>query len=346
MADSTNESMAQTLEPREEGGQATGQVEGLSLSPPSPSPKVEEKQREETPPPPSSPQAGNEEEGFQQQQAQTEETPPPPPSSSQVEEEGSEQQQAQTEETPPPPPSPQAEEGFEQQQPSPQEEAVEENVPPPPHEEENVGQEAVGESPTTTVEGEEGVGEAQGTREEGEEQKETTEKNEEPGPLPQLGAQVTTSVHPLEPATHNEDELSEEMLMEELAAAAAETPPSPPRMLVRNTSSVTTSAGVTLRDLGDCTICNVSADNIMKKTLDKLHRPADTSLLTNLAICMENLPATETVQDCLDYLANRTGHTLADVMVAQYVLNGGVLMKQMDGDEEFTADISNTCAEE
>jgi hypothetical protein len=69
-----------------------------------------------------------------------------------------------------------------------------------------------------------------------------------------------------------------------------------------------------------------------------LHRRAPTSLLTNLSLFMSELQPSTEVQKCIDYLEFHKPPSLADVMVTQYVLNKGMLMRDSEDD---VVDISN-----
>lgn len=78
-----------------------------------------------------------------------------------------------------------------------------------------------------------------------------------------------------------------------------------------------------------------------------LHSPAEKNLVMNMAIAMNSLPYDDTINHCKLYLLSRDNITMLDIMMTQYVLNGGILMKQVETDvssgvhSEYTADLSS-----
>lgn len=50
------------------------------------------------------------------------------------------------------------------------------------------------------------------------------------------------------------------------------------------------------------------------------------------------------LQDCQEYLSQKQHYTLLDMLVCQYILNGGILMRQQHNtDNEHHVDLSSSC---
>jgi hypothetical protein len=83
----------------------------------------------------------------------------------------------------------------------------------------------------------------------------------------------------------------------------------------------------------------------MSDIYTRLHQDADKTLLLNLTLAMENLPVEKmgVAEECLRYLANKANHSLQDVLVCQYAMNGCVLLKQCSPDDGslYNADVSS-----
>ena len=84
----------------------------------------------------------------------------------------------------------------------------------------------------------------------------------------------------------------------------------------------------------------VSNGNLLCSLSKVLLKPVEQRLVDNLNEAMANMPVGKHVHDCGEYLNSKATHTLLDVLMAQYVLNEGILMKQYDEKGGYTADIS------
>jgi hypothetical protein len=80
------------------------------------------------------------------------------------------------------------------------------------------------------------------------------------------------------------------------------------------------------------------AVNCVNTVYTGLHRRAEAALVTNLYIFLAEMEPTDDVRQCIEYLACHKPPSLADVMVTQFIINKGVLMKQHDNE---VADITN-----
>lgn len=83
-------------------------------------------------------------------------------------------------------------------------------------------------------------------------------------------------------------------------------------------------------------------DNAMHKVYAELHSQADPEIIHKLRMAMEGIPEqTHGLADCKKYFSAKQHYTLQDILVAQYVLNDGLLMRQNHGtEEEYHVDIS------
>lgn len=76
----------------------------------------------------------------------------------------------------------------------------------------------------------------------------------------------------------------------------------------------------------------------------KLHAQVDMRIIQNLRIALDDIPQdTEGLDECKKLLSLSEGGnlTLQDVLMIQYVLNGGLFMRQHHGcDDEYGVDIS------
>jgi hypothetical protein len=80
------------------------------------------------------------------------------------------------------------------------------------------------------------------------------------------------------------------------------------------------------------------AVNCVNTVYTGLHRRAEASLVSNLYVFLAELEPTDDVRQCIEYLSCHKPPSLADVMVTQFIINKGVLMKQHDNE---VADITN-----
>jgi hypothetical protein len=73
----------------------------------------------------------------------------------------------------------------------------------------------------------------------------------------------------------------------------------------------------------------------MEAAYSDIMEPADPSLVRSLAAAMQRLASVSphhgmAVKDCADFLGARHGHTTMDIVVAAYVLNSGVVLKNYE----------------
>ena len=97
----------------------------------------------------------------------------------------------------------------------------------------------------------------------------------------------------------------------------------------------------------------MAADNLKHQDEDplrtayaELHSPADKDLVERLKIAMQDIPeGTKGLEACKSYFSQKQYYTMLDVLVAQYVLNDGLLMRQHhDQEDEYHVDISEPAA--
>lgn len=82
--------------------------------------------------------------------------------------------------------------------------------------------------------------------------------------------------------------------------------------------------------------------NCLHSAYAEVHMPASEDLVQRLRLAMHDIPeGTKGLEDCKKYFTNKQFYTMLDVLVAQYVLNDGLLMRQHHNqDDEFHVDIS------
>ena len=81
---------------------------------------------------------------------------------------------------------------------------------------------------------------------------------------------------------------------------------------------------------------------LVRKVYSELHMQADPEIVAKLRLAMEGIPeGTKGLEDCRTYFASKQHYTLQDVLVGQYVLNDGLLMRQGHSTEdEYHVDIT------
>lgn len=81
---------------------------------------------------------------------------------------------------------------------------------------------------------------------------------------------------------------------------------------------------------------------VMRRVYSELHSQADADVVGKLRLAMEGIPeGTKGLADCRTYFASKQHYTLQDILVAQYILNDGLLMRQNHGSEdEYHVDIT------
>lgn len=86
----------------------------------------------------------------------------------------------------------------------------------------------------------------------------------------------------------------------------------------------------------------VSQKCAVRKVYSELHSQADADVVGKLRLAMEGIPeGTKGLEDCRTYFGSKQHYTLQDVLVAQYILNDGLLMRQNHGSQdEFHVDIT------
>ena len=85
-----------------------------------------------------------------------------------------------------------------------------------------------------------------------------------------------------------------------------------------------------------------SAHAAVHKVYAELHNQADADIIMKLRMAMDCIPeGTSGLADCRHYFSTKQHYTLQDVLVAQYVLNDGLLMRQNHGmPDEYHVDIA------
>jgi hypothetical protein len=81
----------------------------------------------------------------------------------------------------------------------------------------------------------------------------------------------------------------------------------------------------------------------VRKVYAELHSQADPEIIDKLRMAMECIPASNCkgLNDCKNYFSSKQHYTLQDILVAQYILNDGLLMRQNHGtDDEYHVDIA------
>jgi hypothetical protein len=80
----------------------------------------------------------------------------------------------------------------------------------------------------------------------------------------------------------------------------------------------------------------------LQKAFARLHSKVEDSVLENLRTALRDVPdETEGLEECKKLVESSSkGMTLQDVLMVQYVLNGGLIMRQNHGsDDEYQVDI-------
>lgn len=74
----------------------------------------------------------------------------------------------------------------------------------------------------------------------------------------------------------------------------------------------------------------------------ELHSPANADLVQRLKLAMQDIPkGTKGLDACKSYFSQKQYYTMLDVLVAQYVLNDGLLMRQHhDMQDEYHVDLA------
>ena len=63
----------------------------------------------------------------------------------------------------------------------------------------------------------------------------------------------------------------------------------------------------------------------------------------NVYACVQGTPG---LLDCARYMNQKQYYTLQDILVVQYILNGGILMRQMhDTQDEYHVDLGSNTAD-
>ena len=85
-----------------------------------------------------------------------------------------------------------------------------------------------------------------------------------------------------------------------------------------------------------------TSEDAMHKVYAELHSQADAEIIQKLKMAMDCIPEnTKGLADCKNYFSSKQHYTLQDILVAQYVLNDGLLMRQNHGmDDEYHVDIT------
>lgn len=107
-------------------------------------------------------------------------------------------------------------------------------------------------------------------------------------------------------------------------------------MQLASAASTSSSAAATNAD-------KQSGENdAMRKVYAELHSQADPEIIQKLRMAMEDIPEhAHGLADCKKYFKAKQHYTLQDILVAQYVLNDGLLMRQNHGTEnEYHVDIA------
>lgn len=92
---------------------------------------------------------------------------------------------------------------------------------------------------------------------------------------------------------------------------------------------------------------NDSSSCSIRKVYSMLHSQADADLVSKLRLAMDGIPPnTKGLSDCRTYFSSKQHYTLQDILVAQYVLNDGLLMRQNQGtQDEYHVDITEPLVE-
>lgn len=102
-------------------------------------------------------------------------------------------------------------------------------------------------------------------------------------------------------------------------------------------------AGTNLADQEDTVeACTNSLGCAMRNVYAELHTQTDPEVVGKLRLAMEGIPeGTRGLKDCQTYFSSKQLYTLQDVLVAQYILNDGLLMRQNHGTgDEYHVDIA------
>ena len=86
----------------------------------------------------------------------------------------------------------------------------------------------------------------------------------------------------------------------------------------------------------------------LRQAYGEIHSAVDADIIGSLRLAMEDIPAgTKGLEECKKYFSEKQHYTLLDVLVAQYVLNDGLLMRQHhDEEDEYHVDIAKPLVNE
>jgi hypothetical protein len=80
---------------------------------------------------------------------------------------------------------------------------------------------------------------------------------------------------------------------------------------------------------------------LVHRAYEKLHDPVPQELVSKMRIAMIDIPdSVRGLEDCRSHLTKKEYHTLLDMLVVQYVLNDGILLRQRhDSADEYHVDV-------
>lgn len=83
---------------------------------------------------------------------------------------------------------------------------------------------------------------------------------------------------------------------------------------------------------------------VVHTTYAALNDAVSPTLVERMRVAMREMPdGMEGLSDCQSYLSSKLHYTLADILVVQYILNGGILVRQRQGGpDEYQVDISSS----
>lgn len=90
----------------------------------------------------------------------------------------------------------------------------------------------------------------------------------------------------------------------------------------------------------------VNKSDELRAAYAEVHAKAQDSLVDNLKLAMQDIPeGTKGLKACKEYFSQKQFYTMLDILVAQYVLNDGLLMRQHhDLEDEYHVDIAEPLA--
>lgn len=97
--------------------------------------------------------------------------------------------------------------------------------------------------------------------------------------------------------------------------------------------------------LSSC-LCSTVRDSLKNSTINQYYEgifhEADSTLENNLSTALLNVPPSPEIESCKNHLEQRRGKvTLGEIMVIQYIINGGILLKQFVPTQEEDLDDNN-----